>query len=67
MNETLAGICICGNCDSDWIDPEHEDYLDTHFECEGCGSDFPMSTVVIDRYSDYEGHHSLYFCQKCSG
>jgi len=40
--------------------------LDTHFECEGCGSDFPMVTVVIDRYSDYDGHHSFYFCQKCA-
>jgi hypothetical protein len=64
--ETLTKNCVCGNCDSPWTDPESEDYLDTHFECEGCGSDFNMDIVVIDRYTDYEGRHSFYFCKKCA-
>jgi hypothetical protein len=63
--ETLSANCVCG-CDSPWVDPSDELYLDTHFECEGCGSDFPVrSDLVREVWSTHEGTESVYFCRKC--
>lgn len=66
-NAQKAQNCVCGNCDSPWTDPESDDYLDTHFECEGCGSDFLMDDeLVVERWTTYEDSVTVYFCKKCA-
>jgi hypothetical protein len=66
--ETLTKNCVCGNCDSPWTDPESYEYLETHFECEGCGSDFLFDEdlTIVQRWTTFEDSVSVYFCPQCS-
>jgi hypothetical protein len=45
---------------------DSEEYLDTHFECEGCGEDHDIECAVIYNYFDYEGRQTMYFCPSCA-
>jgi hypothetical protein len=48
------------------IDPKLDDmeYLLEHFECERCGTDFPIDTVVEIKRLNY---FPLYICRTCAG
>ena len=65
--ETLTENCVCG-CDQPWTDPESDEYLDTHFECEGCGSDWLLEDELVVRevWTTFDDTVSVYFCRKCS-
>jgi len=45
---------------------DSEEYLETHFECEGCGEDHDIECAVIYNYFDYEGRQTMYFCPSCA-
>lgn len=53
--------CVCNNCDAPYTDVESDEYLDSHFECESCGSDFPMEVLKITNVAD----ESIYRCTTC--
>lgn len=53
--------CVCNNCDAPYTDVESDEYLDSHFECESCGSDFPMEVLKITHVAD----ESIYYCSTC--
>lgn len=63
--DTLA-TCVCG-CDAPWTDPDSDDYLFSHFECEGCGSDWPVDTdlVVTEYWTEYNDTLTVYYCRDC--
>jgi hypothetical protein len=58
--------CACG-CSAPWTATDTDEYLDTHFECEGCGDDYPMDDdLVVERWTTHEGTVVVYFCKSCS-
>lgn len=60
--ETQTVNCVCGKCDGPYIDPEDWDYLETHFECDSCGSDFPIDKVKITELNRTVFHE----CEDCN-
>jgi hypothetical protein len=63
--------CVCGKCDGPYIDPEYDDYLETHFECDGCGSDFPIegygSDLPTSNLTVVELNRTVFhFCEGCN-
>lgn len=48
------------------IDKESSEYLESHFECEGCGVDHGIECAVIYNYFDYDGRQTMYFCPHCA-
>lgn len=60
--ETQTVNCVCGKCDGPYIDPEDWDYLETHFECDGCGSDFPIKNLTLIELTSTVFH----YCEGCN-
>jgi hypothetical protein len=42
------------------------EYLDSIFDCEGCGWTFDIDIVVVGKYTDYEGRHEVRLCPECA-
>lgn len=64
--ERIDDTCVCGHCDARWCDPEGDTYLDTHFECESCGEDYPMRdlAIIVNRHADPQT--AAYICADCT-
>lgn len=79
LNETikyvLQGIidsvgvksCRCG-CGGPWFDPESDEYLTSHVECDSCGEDWLVDDCTVERYTEYADQpgQPYYFCPECS-
>ena len=44
---------------------DSSEYLETHFECDSCGNDYPITLCAV-RSLDEDGQPSL-FCPNCTG
>lgn len=65
-NPTLSDSCVCG-CGGSWFDPESDEYLESHVECDSCGSDFPIDDAVVEREVGHpDGEiYTRFYCTKC--
>ena len=60
--------CRCG-CDRPWTDPDSDDYLFAHVECDECGEEFPVDESFTERTQEYADGPitTQYYCPECCG
>lgn len=60
--------CVCG-CGGSWFDPESDDYLSSHVECDECGEEFPVDESFTERTQEYADGPitTQYYCPECCG
>ena len=66
VNRPGVKSCVCG-CGAPWYDPESDEYLDTHVECDSCGDDFSIDEALVERVRGYpDGEiYTRYYCPVC--